>query len=44
MINYPRALNNYEREISLPVYFNLKDEEVQLVIETVVNSVKEIIG
>jgi len=34
--NYPCAYDNYAREISLPVYYNLSDEEV----ETVINAVK----
>ena len=42
--NYPQTRKNYETEISLPVYFDLKPEEVDLVIEMVCNSVKEIIG
>ena len=42
--DYPQAKKNYEVEISLPVYYNLTNEDVDLVIETVCNSVKEIIG
>lgn len=42
--NYPNARDNFSREISLPVYFDLKDEQVNTVIDTVVKSVEEIIG
>lgn len=41
--NYPNAYNNYFREISLPVFFDLTDEQIETVIEAVVKSVKEII-
>lgn len=40
---YPQAYHNYEHEISLPVYPQLSDEEVQIVIETVINAFKKII-
>ncbi len=42
--NYPQTFKNYQAEISLPVYFDLEIEQVDFVIETVCNSVKEIIG
>lgn len=35
--DYPVTYDNYSREISLPVYFNLTDEQVQQVIEAVKN-------
>ena len=38
--NYPCAYDNYAREISLPVYYNLSDSEV----ETVINAVKKAVG
>lgn len=41
--NYPQAYHNYEHEISLPVYPQLSDENVQIVIENVVNAYKKII-
>ena len=41
--NYPQAYHNYEHEISLPVYPQLDDEKVQIVIETVINAYKKII-
>jgi dTDP-4-amino-4,6-dideoxygalactose transaminase len=36
--NYPNAHRHYEHEVSLPVYPQLTDEQVQIVIETVVNA------
>lgn len=41
--NYPVAYDNYSREISLPVYFDLTDENVKTVIDAVVKSVEEVI-
>ncbi len=41
--NYPIAFNNYSREISLPVYYNLTEKEIETIIDAVVASVKEII-
>ena len=41
--NYPVAFNNYSREISLPVYYNLIEKEIETIIDAVVASVKEII-
>jgi dTDP-4-amino-4,6-dideoxygalactose transaminase len=42
--NYPVTYDNYSREISLPVYFDLKDELVQRVITAVTTAVKKVIG
>jgi dTDP-4-amino-4,6-dideoxygalactose transaminase len=41
--NYPVAFNNYSREISLPVYFDLTDEMVHTVINAVSESVSSLI-
>jgi dTDP-4-amino-4,6-dideoxygalactose transaminase len=41
--NYPEAYLKYAAEISLPVYFNLTDEQVKIVIEAVKNAVKSVI-
>jgi dTDP-4-amino-4,6-dideoxygalactose transaminase len=38
---YPVSYDNYSRVISLPVYYDLTDEQVQTVINTVVESVVE---
>ncbi|HNW67410.1 MAG TPA: DegT/DnrJ/EryC1/StrS family aminotransferase, partial [Bacteroidales bacterium] len=37
--NYPVTYDNYSREISLPVYFDLTDEQVETVIQTVIQAV-----
>jgi dTDP-4-amino-4,6-dideoxygalactose transaminase len=39
--DYPRAYDNYSRVISLPVYYDLGDEQLETVIETVIASVEE---
>lgn len=44
MNDYPVTYENFSREISLPVYYNLTDEDVQTVIESVIKSVEEVIG
>ena len=42
--NYPVTFNNYSREISLPVFYDLTDGMIQQVINAVVTSVNKIIG
>ena len=42
--NYPVAYGNFSREISLPVYYNLTDEQIRTVIDAVVASVTEVVG
>ncbi len=42
--DYPQAYLKYASEISLPVYFNLTDEQVETVIVAVKNAVKLILG
>jgi dTDP-4-amino-4,6-dideoxygalactose transaminase len=44
MANYPVAYNNYSREISLPVYYDLDKDKVKKVINAVRNAVKLILG
>ncbi|MFC2107701.1 DegT/DnrJ/EryC1/StrS family aminotransferase [Bacteroidota bacterium] len=39
--NYPITYDNYSREISLPVYYSLSDENIQTVINAVIESVEE---
>jgi dTDP-4-amino-4,6-dideoxygalactose transaminase len=41
--DYPTALDNYSREISLPVYYDLTDAQVQTVIAAVCASIKKIL-
>lgn len=42
--NYPVAYKNYEQEISLPVFYNLTNEQVNTVLEAVINSVEEVLA
>jgi len=42
--DYPIALNNYERVISLPVFYDLSDNQINEVIEAVVKSVEEVLS
>lgn len=44
MEDYPETWNKYSNEITLPVYFDLTDEQVQTVIAAVKKAVKEIMG
>lgn len=41
--NYPITYNNYSREISLPVYYTLNDEQLKTVINAVIQSVEKVI-
>ena len=43
MKNYPQALDNYSREITLPVYYDLTDENLKTICEAVLNSVNEVL-
>jgi dTDP-4-amino-4,6-dideoxygalactose transaminase len=42
--DYPIAYNNYSREISLPIYPQLNEEQIQYIVEAVVLSYQNIIG
>jgi dTDP-4-amino-4,6-dideoxygalactose transaminase len=42
MEDYPETWNKYHNEISLPVYYDLSDEQVQVVINAVINAVSEL--
>lgn len=44
MDDYPEAYRKYANEISLPVYFNLTNQQVQTVIEAVKSSVVKILS
>ncbi|HXP48921.1 MAG TPA: DegT/DnrJ/EryC1/StrS family aminotransferase, partial [Bacteroidia bacterium] len=44
MSDYPVAYNNFSNEISLPVFYDLTDEQVKTVVDAVVKSVLEVIG
>lgn len=41
--DYPVAFNNYACEISLPVYFNLTNEQAKTVIDTVIKAVEKFV-
>lgn len=40
--DYPNTFKNYECEISLPVFYNITNEQMQLVVDTVVEAVTSI--
>ena len=42
--DYPVAFDNYSREISLPVYYDLTDEMVKTVITAVTGAVEEVLA
>jgi dTDP-4-amino-4,6-dideoxygalactose transaminase len=44
MEDYPETWNKYHNEISLPVYYDLSDEQVQTVINAVINAVSELMN
>lgn len=39
--NYPIAYDNYSREISLPVYYDLSDKNIEIVAKTVLSAIKK---
>lgn len=41
--NYPVSYDNYSHEISLPVFYDLNDELVKIVIDAVIKSVEKVI-
>lgn len=44
MADYPEAWNKYANEITLPVYFDLTDEQVSTVIKAVKHAVQQVMG
>lgn len=42
--DYPVAYDNFSREITLPVYYNLTNEQLESVVKAVTNAVKKVIG
>ena len=40
--DYPQAYDNYKGEISLPIYPQLTDEQVQFIIDTVVSAYNKV--
>lgn len=43
MSDFPQAFNQYKNEISLPVYYNLTNQQTETVINTVIKAVEKII-
>jgi dTDP-4-amino-4,6-dideoxygalactose transaminase len=44
MEDYPETWNKYHNEISLPVYFDLTNDQVATVVRAVKNAVKKVLG
>jgi len=44
MADYPKAFDNYSREISLPVYYDLSDTQVKTIVAVVKSAVKNILA
>src|ERR1035437_6423843 len=44
IINYPVTYDNYSREISLPLFYDLNDDMVEQVINAVIKSVEKVIA
>ena len=42
--NYPVTYDNYKREISLPVYYGLTDQQVETVLKAVITSVEKVMN
>jgi dTDP-4-amino-4,6-dideoxygalactose transaminase len=42
MEDYPNAWKNYEHEISLPVYYNLSDEDVHRVASSIIRAIDQV--
>jgi dTDP-4-amino-4,6-dideoxygalactose transaminase len=42
--NYPVSFDNYSREISLPVYYDLTNKNVKKIIDAVIKSVEEVLS
>tara|TARA_B100000780_G_scaffold269640_1_gene228630 strand:- start:86 stop:1312 length:1227 start_codon:yes stop_codon:yes gene_type:complete len=41
--NYPQAFENYRQEITLPVYYDLSDEDVEAVIQATIKAVEKVL-
>jgi len=44
MVDYPVAYDNYSREISLPVYYDLSNDDIITVVNAVTNSVDKVLN
>lgn len=43
MLDYPVAFENYTQEISLPIFYDLTDEQIEFVVKALVKSVKKVL-
>ena len=43
IVDYPVAYDNYSREISLPIYPQLTDEQIEYICEVVLDSYKKVV-
>ena len=43
ILDYPVAYDNYSREISLPVFYDLTNNQIEVIIDAVVKSVQEVL-
>ncbi len=43
MEDYPKAYQLFSREISLPVFYDLTDEQLKIVVKAVTDAVEEVI-
>jgi dTDP-4-amino-4,6-dideoxygalactose transaminase len=44
IMNYPTTYDNFSREISLPVFYDLSDEQIATVVDAVVSGVEAILS
>lgn len=42
--HYPTAYDNFKREITLPVFYNISDEQIKLVTEALLNAYKKVVS
>ena len=42
--DYPQAFKNYTQEISLPIYYDLSDEDIETVVKAVVVAVEKVLS
>jgi dTDP-4-amino-4,6-dideoxygalactose transaminase len=43
ILNYPITYQNFSREISLPVFYNLTDEQVKIVVDALINAMDKVL-
>ena len=43
MLDFPVAFNNYKQEISLPIFYDLTDEQIEIVVDAVAQSVNKVL-